>query len=85
MSVLQRSRYSINTPQGITGTAIYYYDLTIMIKVARLLGQNKDINKYQQLADEPKTAFNTAFFNKQNKQYGTGSQAANAIAVYAPG
>ncbi|MDP9078706.1 MAG: glycoside hydrolase family 78 protein [Bacteroidota bacterium] len=70
------------TPQGITGTAIYYYDLTILSKVARLLGKNDDAIRYTGLANEVKTAFNNTFFNKQTKQYGSGSQTANAIAVY---
>ncbi|MCR8556833.1 glycoside hydrolase family 78 protein [Mucilaginibacter sp. BJC16-A38] len=70
------------TPQGITGTAIYHYDLTILSKVARLLGKNDDAIRYSVLANEVKTAFNNTFFNKSTKQYGAGSQTANAMAVY---
>jgi alpha-L-rhamnosidase len=76
------SGYSLNTPQGITGTSTYYYDLTIMAKVASLLGYADDAKKYQQLANETRAAFNAAFFNKDTKQYGTGSQTANAMAVH---
>lgn len=76
------SGYSLNTPQGITGTAIYYYDLNILIKTATLLGHTEDAKKYQQLADETKAAFNHKFFNKDTKQYATGSQAANGTALY---
>lgn len=70
------------TPMGITATAIYYYDLTIMTRVARLLGKEADAGEYETLAVEVKKAFNKAFFNKETKQYGTGSQTANAMAVY---
>src|SRR5690606_27556956 len=34
------------------------------------------------LADEVKKAFNTTFYNKETGQYATGSQAANAMAIY---
>lgn len=70
------------TPMGVTGTAIYYYDLNIISQVARLLGKPEDAKKYDQLAAEVKTAFNKTFFNPQTKQYATGSQTANAMAVY---
>ncbi|MEO6631466.1 MAG: family 78 glycoside hydrolase catalytic domain [Mucilaginibacter sp.] len=70
------------TPPGITGTAIYYYDLTILSKVATVLGKTGDAVKYNGLASEVKKAFNNTFFDKKTMQYGTGSQTANAMAVY---
>lgn len=70
------------TPKGVTATAIYYYDLTILSKVASVLGKADDEKKYSIKAEEVKKAFNEKFFNKETKQYATGSQTANAIAVY---
>lgn len=70
------------TPMGVTGTAIYYYDLVILNKMATLTGKKADALKYEQLAKEVRKAFNDQFFNSQTKQYATGSQAANAMAVY---
>ena len=70
------------TPMGITATAIYYYDLNIMTRVARLLGKEADAREYTALAVQVRNAFNKTFFNKETKQYGTGSQTANAMAVY---
>jgi alpha-L-rhamnosidase len=70
------------TPMGVTGTAMYYYDLDILNKVATLLGKKKDAIQYAQLATRVKQAFNDTFFVKQTKQYATGSQTANAMAVY---
>lgn len=70
------------TPMGVTGTATYYYDLTILTNIARLLGKTEDATAYEKLGAEVKTAFNAKFFNKITKQYATGSQAANAMAVY---
>lgn len=70
------------TPMGVTATAIYYYDLNIISKIATLLGKNKDANDYNKLAAEVRDAFNKKFFNPQTKQYATGSQTANAMAVF---
>jgi hypothetical protein len=70
------------TPMGVTGTATYYYDLTILSKIAQLTGRPQDALAYQQLAVKVKEAFNKTFFNKETRQYATGSQTANAMAVY---
>lgn len=70
------------TPMGLTGTAIYYYDLVIIQKAAKLLGHAADAAHYQKLAEKVKVAFNGRFFNAQTKNYGSGSQTANAMAVY---
>jgi alpha-L-rhamnosidase len=73
---------SQNTPQGVTATAIYHYDLQIISQIARLLGKPADAAEYDRLASAVRDAFNKKFFNAQTKQYATGSQTANAMAVY---
>ena len=70
---------SQNTPQGITASAIYYYDLTLMARIATLLNK---ASTYQQQADAVKKAFNEKFFDRTTGNIGTGSQAANAMALY---
>ncbi|MFC4142693.1 family 78 glycoside hydrolase catalytic domain [Pedobacter mendelii] len=70
------------TPRGVTATAIYYYDLTILSKIAKALGKNDDSKKYDDLGKKVKLAFNQKFFNKETNQYATGSQTANAMALY---
>ena len=74
--------FSQNTTKGITATAFYYYDLFILEKIAGLLNKNEDQKIYKALAADVKNAFNKSFFNSTTKQYGSGSQTANAIAVY---
>jgi alpha-L-rhamnosidase len=71
------------TPKGITATSLYYYDLDIAGKIASLLGKYDDAALYKNLAAKVKKAYNQQFFNTETKQYGTGSQAANAMSVYA--
>ncbi len=70
------------TPGGITSTAIFYYDLNILSRVAKLLGKDADAEKYTALAKTVRASFNDTFFHKDTKQYGSGSQAANAMSVY---
>ncbi|MEO7211773.1 family 78 glycoside hydrolase catalytic domain [Mucilaginibacter sp.] len=73
---------SQQTPVGITSTAIYYYDLTLLTKIARILGKTEDEKAYEALGIKVRESFNKTFYNAEKGQYGTGSQAANAMAVY---
>ncbi|MEJ5995010.1 family 78 glycoside hydrolase catalytic domain [Pedobacter sp. Du54] len=70
------------TPMGVTATAIYYQDLMILQQIAKVLGKTEEIKTYQRLATEVRKSFNQTFFNPTTKQYATGSQTANAMAVY---
>jgi hypothetical protein len=78
----KKSGFAQMTKQGITATATYYYDLTIMQQVAVLLNKTADAKNYLQLAEQVKKSFNAAFFDTQKMQYDTASQTANAMALY---
>ncbi|MFC0775250.1 family 78 glycoside hydrolase catalytic domain [Terrimonas alba] len=77
-----KSGFAQMTKMGITATATFYYDLTIMTSVAKLLNKPADAKIYQQLASRVKHSFNTKFFDQQKKQYDSASQTANAMALY---
>jgi len=70
------------TPKGITATAMYYYDLSILARVAGILGKTADEQAYRLQADAVKAAYNKAFFHEDTRQYASGSQTANAMSVY---
>ncbi|GAB3897754.1 glycoside hydrolase family 78 protein [Larkinella knui] len=70
------------TPKGITATATYYYDLTILEKTARLLEKKADADHYNQLARAVKQAFNAKYYDAEKGQYGSGSQTSNAMPIY---
>lgn len=70
------------TPKGVTATAIYYYDVTIMREVEKVLLIFHATDGYGILASAIKKSFNQKFFNDNTKQYAMGSQTANAMAVY---
>ena len=50
--------------------------------MARVLGKNDDARDYFALAERIKTAFNREFFDVDSNDYGSGSQTANALALY---
>lgn len=78
----ERSGFSQLTPQGLTATATYFYDLSIMEKIATVLGKVDDAVLYGKWAGEVRAAFNARFYDAGNMYYGTGGQTSNAIAVY---
>jgi len=71
------------TSRGITATAIYYLDLTVVQKVALLLGKPSDAAAYGKLAEEVRDAFNKNFFHPDSNQYDQGSQTADAMPLAA--
>jgi hypothetical protein len=77
-----RAGFSRNTPVPLVATDYYYYDLTLLVKAAKMVGNKFDGNRYQKLAEEVRLAINEKYFNAGTNQYGTGSQTANSMAVY---
>ena len=67
------------TRKGLTATAIYYEDLTILSHVAKLLKRSDDGALYTAQAEQVKQTFNFRFFHSDTDQYDTGSQTANAM------
>ncbi|MFI5131473.1 MAG: family 78 glycoside hydrolase catalytic domain [Chitinophagales bacterium] len=70
------------TKMGVTGTATYYYDLKIMVQVAKLLNKGADAKMFEQLATNVKKSFSQHFYDKQKMQYDSASQTANAMALF---
>jgi alpha-L-rhamnosidase len=78
----ERPGFSQLTPMGLTATAYYYYDLMIMQKIAGVFGKQNDLKKYVRWADSVKQVFNKMYYHPETKQYGSGSQTSNAMALY---
>ena len=70
------------TPMGLTATAIYYYDLNILISTAFLLNKEQDAFYYDSIARDVHQAFNEKFLHKDSLYYGSNSQTANAMPLY---
>jgi alpha-L-rhamnosidase len=89
---LQRSQWGdhLSLAEGYSGrsglpfsisTAFYYYDLTLMQRIANALHKTDDARKYAALASQIKDAFNRKFLNTAATSYDNGSQAPQAFAL----
>ena len=59
--------YSQLTSNGVTSTGMYYYNATIMSQIAELLGEEKDEERFTQLAACIRKAYNEKFYNTATK------------------
>jgi hypothetical protein len=73
--------YSKLTSKALTGTAIFYADLTILARVAALLGRGDDADRFAALARNVRESFNARLFDRATHQYDRGSQTAHAMAL----
>lgn len=76
------SGFSRNTPVALSATAHYYYMAVIMAQAADLLRKESSREKYRALAENIRWAFNSKFFDVDSRQYGSGSQASNALPLF---
>lgn len=67
------------TPRALTATAIYFYDVQLLEKIARLLNNTSDAVVYKQQAAAIQKTFNEKFFDATAKIYATGSQTSMAM------
>lgn len=74
--------YAQNTPVPLTASAIYLYDLQLMERIAEVLRKPQDSALYRQWRQQTEKAFRREFYDDQTKRYGTGSQTANAMALF---
>lgn len=70
------------TPGEFISAAYYYDGVQILANIAEVLGKSADIQNYTQLAAHIKEAFNKEFFHPETNNYSTGSQTANAFALF---
>ncbi len=70
------------TPRSLTATSIYYYDVKMLSKMARLLGREGDWIYLDDLAQYIRSAFNKEFFNPETSVYSTGSQTAYSMPLF---
>lgn len=69
------------TPKDVIATAYYAYSTKLLAEMAKAIGKDQDAQKYQNLANEIKAAFNKAFVNEDGKVKGD-TQTAYVLALY---
>jgi alpha-L-rhamnosidase len=70
------------TPGAVISDAYYFYDVTVLGSIAKVLGKTADEQAYGRVAGQIKDGFNQNFFNAKTGQYGGGTQTANAMALF---
>jgi alpha-L-rhamnosidase len=63
-------------------TAFFYFNSTILAKVAKVLGKPEDEKHFTKLAEKIKKAYNKNYFNPETNDYNDGSQMANGFPIY---
>lgn len=74
MTVINSSDPKLTTDGNMMSTAIFYHDLQLMARSARLLGKSADAEHFQTLAEKIKVAFNNRYYNSQLGYYDNGTQ-----------
>jgi hypothetical protein len=69
------------TGMKVTATDTYYRDLTVMVKIAKLLNKPEDATHYAKLAAEVKAIYNREVFHPTTNEYDRGSQTANGMSL----
>ncbi len=70
------------TLKAVTATSIYYYDLQIVTKIAKMMDYKEDLEKYETLSEEVRNAFLKEFYNPATGVCSSGSQTAYAMSLY---
>ncbi len=70
-----------HTPTALTSTAIWYWDVRTLGRIAAILGRGGDAARYAELAERIGATFNRRFLDPERGTYATGSQTANAMAL----
>ena len=74
---------SKNTPVALSASTHYYMAIDYLAQAAEIIGNAADFSYYRDLAEQVKEAFNREFFDESSCQYGSGSQASNAMPLFA--
>ena len=70
------------TPKTVTATSIYYYDLRLIAKTAKMIGLEDDYSKYEARAQKVKSALLKKYYDQETGVFSTGSQTAYAMSLY---
>ncbi len=66
-------------PPSFVSSAYYFYDLTLMAKMAEVLGKEADAFSFQKMAEKTKLAFNKRYYDTEYFSYSIGWQGANVF------
>jgi hypothetical protein len=70
------------TSKAVTATGIYLQDVAVLWQVAKRLGHREDENRYLEFSRRIRRGFNRKFVDPATKRCDTGSQTAQAFALF---
>lgn len=70
---------NVDIPESLVNTAYYYHVTSLMTKVAKALGKEKDGASFARLSERIKADFNTVFFHPETNHYWEGRQGADVF------
>ena len=70
------------TDKSLLATSYFYYDLKLMESYAKTLDMPADAERFHDLAEQVKTAFNAKFLNAEKGYYDNGSQTSSVLPLY---
>jgi len=74
MTVINSTDPRLTTDGSLMSTAVFYHDLRLLARSARLLGNPADAEYFDALAERIKVAFNHHFYNAKLGYYDNGTQ-----------
>ncbi|MBO5663227.1 MAG: family 78 glycoside hydrolase catalytic domain, partial [Bacteroidales bacterium] len=77
-----RPGFAQNTPVPLSGTAHHYQNIQLLVRAAKMLGYQEDVDKYTALGEAVNAAFHKKYFRADSCIYGTGSQSSYAMPLY---
>lgn len=73
---------SARTPGSLISTGYFFYNATLLARIAGVLGKLEDVQHFNRQAADTAKRFHERFFDVQRGCYGGNNQAANAFALY---
>ena len=70
------------TPGEVVSTFYFAYCAEVLGRMAEVLGKLNDAQTYLRIAADSRSAFHKTFYNERTGSYSTGTQTANALALF---
>ena len=70
------------TPGDLVSTGFFYFSVSLLSRIAAAIGKAADSDRYADLALRIHSAFNARYFDRDTRNYGSGNQACNSLALH---
>ncbi len=73
---------SANTPRELMSTGYLLFNARLMKKIAKAVGKDGDVAKWEEIAHRTEAALNKVFYDPKRHCYASGSQGSNTFMLY---